>query len=81
MDLSGARWRKSSRSADNGGECVELALIWRKSSRSGDNGGECVELASQPGVVAVRDSKDSDGGVLLLPRDTFRRLTDRIKEG
>jgi len=25
MDLSGARWRKSSRSAPNGGECVEVA--------------------------------------------------------
>ncbi|MER7270278.1 DUF397 domain-containing protein [Micromonospora carbonacea] len=24
-DLSGARWRKSTRSAGNGGECVEVA--------------------------------------------------------
>ncbi|MFI6824081.1 DUF397 domain-containing protein [Micromonospora sp. NPDC050187] len=24
-DLTGARWRKSSRSAGNGGECVEVA--------------------------------------------------------
>ncbi|MFF5247745.1 DUF397 domain-containing protein [Streptosporangium sp. NPDC000095] len=25
MDLSGAVWRKSSRSSDNGGQCVEVA--------------------------------------------------------
>jgi hypothetical protein len=25
MDLSGARWRKSSRSGGNGGNCVEVA--------------------------------------------------------
>ncbi|WFE37079.1 DUF397 domain-containing protein [Micromonospora sp. WMMD998] len=25
MDLSGARWRKSSRSSGNGGACVEVA--------------------------------------------------------
>ncbi|MBW4705284.1 MULTISPECIES: DUF397 domain-containing protein [unclassified Micromonospora] len=25
VDLSGARWRKSTRSAGNGGECVEVA--------------------------------------------------------
>ncbi|GAA4225196.1 DUF397 domain-containing protein [Actinomadura meridiana] len=27
MDLSTARWRKSSRSSNNGGDCVELARI------------------------------------------------------
>lgn len=25
MDLTGAEWRKSSRSGDNGGDCVEVA--------------------------------------------------------
>jgi Domain of unknown function (DUF397) len=37
-------WRKSTRSGDNGGNCVEVAP-WRKASRSGDNGGDCVEVA------------------------------------
>jgi hypothetical protein len=48
-DLSTARWRKSSRSSGQGGECVELACLhtasWRKSSRSSGQGGNCVELA------------------------------------
>nr|WP_219531072.1 DUF397 domain-containing protein [Nonomuraea guangzhouensis] len=26
MDLSAAAWRKSSRSSDNGGQCVEVAM-------------------------------------------------------
>ncbi|WP_328339216.1 DUF397 domain-containing protein [Micromonospora sp. NBC_00421] len=39
---------------------------WRKSSRSGDEGA-CVELAPLPGRVAIRDSKDPTGPVLLFP--------------
>ncbi len=47
---------------------------WRKASRSGENGGNCVELAkaADASVVAVRDSKDPDGPVLLLTRVALR---------
>ncbi|MER7542004.1 DUF397 domain-containing protein [Actinomadura sp.] len=49
---------------------------WRKSSYSGSNAAECVELANVAGaagsVVAVRDSKDPDGPVLLLTRTALR---------
>ncbi|WP_021591486.1 DUF397 domain-containing protein [Actinomadura welshii] len=45
---------------------------WRKSSRSTSNGGDCVELADVAGVVAVRDSKDPGGPVLLLTRAALR---------
>ncbi|MEU5995636.1 DUF397 domain-containing protein [Spirillospora sp. NPDC047418] len=47
---------------------------WRKSSYTGSNGGNCVELADVAGaaVVAVRDSKDPDGPVLLLTRAALR---------
>ncbi|WJK42663.1 DUF397 domain-containing protein [Solwaraspora sp. WMMA2056] len=63
----GLQWRKSSRSGDTGGNCVEVAAVWRKSSRSTDNGGNCVEVAGNlPGRVLVRDSKDRDGGTLAF---------------
>ena len=45
---------------------------WRRSSYSGSNGGNCVELADVAGAVAVRDSKDPDGPVLLLTRGALR---------
>lgn len=49
---------------------------WHKSTHSGPNGGECVELADVAGAVAdavaVRDSKDPDGPVLLLTRAALR---------
>lgn len=45
---------------------------WRKSSRSGSNGGDCVELTGLPDAVALRDSKDPDGPVLLLTRTALR---------
>ncbi|MFA1540523.1 DUF397 domain-containing protein [Actinomadura monticuli] len=48
-------------------------VTWRKASRSGENGGDCVELAGVAGaVVAVRDSKDPDGPVLVLTRAALR---------
>lgn len=81
MELSDVRWRKSKRSGDNGGNCVELGAVWRKSSRSADNGGHCVELAAPQGFVAVRDSKDPEGGVLVFPRGTFRRFAEGLKAG
>lgn len=61
-DFTGARWRKSSRSASSG-ECVELA--WRKSSHSATSG-DCVELAHTEAVFGVRDSKNVAGPVLAL---------------
>ncbi len=46
---------------------------WRKSSHSGSNGGDCVELTDAAStVVAVRDSKDPHGPVLLLTRAALR---------
>ncbi|MFI1163121.1 DUF397 domain-containing protein [Streptomyces sp. NPDC020801] len=74
--LTGARWRKSNYSGDQGGSCVECAplgpLAWRKSSYSSDQGGECVEIAEAPCVtVAVRDSKTPTGPVLTLAPTAF----------
>ncbi|OLT30291.1 DUF397 domain-containing protein [Actinomadura sp. CNU-125] len=56
------------------------SAVWRKARVSGENGGACVELASVSGLVAVRDSKDPDGGKLLIARGEFRRLAEVLKE-
>lgn len=41
--------------------------VWRKSTRSDNGGSTCVEVATNlPGVVGVRDSKDSQGPVLTF---------------
>jgi hypothetical protein len=52
---------------------------WRKAGHSTSNGGACVEVASAPGAVAVRDSKDPQGPVLVVPLAHFRHLTDTLK--
>ncbi|MER6814782.1 DUF397 domain-containing protein [Spirillospora sp. NPDC000708] len=80
MDLTHIRWRKSSYSASNGGNCVELAgLSWRKSGHSGENGGDCVEMADAAGAVAVRDSKDPDGPVLVVTRAALRSAVNSAR--
>ncbi|MGX1884629.1 DUF397 domain-containing protein [Streptomyces sp. NPDC055287] len=73
--LTGAQWRKSSYSGDQGGDCVECAPLgaaaWRKSSYSSDQGGECVEIAEGACLVAVRDSKDPEGPAFTVSRTAF----------
>ncbi|MFC7548001.1 DUF397 domain-containing protein [Plantactinospora sp. GCM10030261] len=46
--------------------------VWRKSSRSDNNGGACVEVAFLGHAVAVRDSKNPDGGAILLKCSQWR---------
>ena len=80
MDLTGVSWRKSSYSAGNGGDCVEVAGVWRKSSYSGGNGGDCVEVAAAlPDAIAVRDSKDSDGPKLIFTPADWAAFTAAIR--
>ena len=53
---------------------------WRKSSRSGDNGGNCVEVARNlPGIVAVRDSKNAGGPVLIVSRNDWASFITRLR--
>ena len=53
---------------------------WRKSSRSGDKGGACVEVACNlPGIVAVRDSKDPGGPVLIVSRNDWASFITRLR--
>jgi len=82
MDLTHAVWRKSSYSAGNGGNCVEVAEVWRKSSYSGSNGGNCVEVATAlPAAIAVRDSKDPDGPRLIFTPQDWATFTAAIRSG
>ncbi|AWK08337.1 DUF397 domain-containing protein [Streptomyces spongiicola] len=65
-DPTGARWRTSSYSSDQGGECVEClplgGAVWRTSSYSGDQGGDCVACAPLGGAVWRTSRHSSDQG-------------------
>ncbi|WP_043183182.1 DUF397 domain-containing protein [Streptomyces sp. NRRL F-5123] len=74
---SALRWSKSSYSAGNNNDCVEVAWVkssyssndgpacvevgWTKSSHSTNDGPECVEVKASDEEILVRDSKDPDG--------------------
>lgn len=59
LDLSGAKWRKSTRSGYNG----------------------CVEVAFVDGHVAIRDSKDRQGPVLLFTAAEWRAFLAGTRDG
>jgi hypothetical protein len=42
-------------------------MKWRKSSRSNASQANCVEISLAPDAVAVRDSKNTGGPVLIFP--------------
>ena len=51
--------------------------IWRTSTRSGN--GNCVEVAANlPSVVAVRDTKDRTGPVLIFGHADWKAFTVRL---
>jgi Domain of unknown function (DUF397) len=55
---------------------------WQTSGRSGSNGGQCVEVARNlPGVVAVRDSKDRGGPVLVFSRAAWAAFLAAVRNG
>ncbi|MFI8853578.1 DUF397 domain-containing protein [Streptomyces sp. NPDC053499] len=59
-DLSGARWRASSYSNPDGGNCVEVADGF-------------------PGVVPVRDSKDTARRPLVFPTSAWAAFVAEVK--
>ena len=71
MDLTGAAWRKSSFSGGNGGACVEVAILPGAAVKGdGEAGG---------GVVALRDSKNPTGPVLVFTVDEWRTFTAAVR--
>ena len=55
---------------------------WHKSSYSNGNGGACVEVAGNlRDVVAVRDSKDQEGPVLVVTSDEWEAFTAGVRGG
>jgi predicted secreted Zn-dependent protease len=83
MDISDLTWRKSSYSGANG-NCVEVAHVptWRKSSYTSASGGNCVEVAQFPAAsIAVRDSKDPEGPMLVFSSGEWRTFIAGMKAG
>lgn len=88
MDLSRAAWRKSSYSGGTTSNCVEVAgnlradltrAGWRKSTYSSGTGSNCVEVAGNlRAVVAVRDTKNRDGGTHLVAAPAWRSFVAAV---
>lgn len=75
-----ATWRKSTYSGASGGDCLEVGTNWRKSTHSGGSGGDCLEvLDGVPEVVPVRDSKVSDGPVLMFRVAAWQSFVDDLR--
>jgi Domain of unknown function (DUF397) len=52
---------------------------WRKSTKSGSHG--CVEVARVAGRVAIRDSKDQSGPMLLVTLAEWKAFITGIRSG
>ncbi|GAT81538.1 hypothetical protein BU52_07795 [Streptomyces sp. F-3] len=48
---------------------------WFKSSYSGSEGDNCIEVALRPGIVLVRDSKDTRKQPLTVSPDAWTAFT------
>jgi hypothetical protein len=57
------------------------AAVWRKSSRSGPWTDNCVEVAFVDGAIAVRDSKNPMGSVLVFTPSEWDAFVAGAKDG
>ncbi len=74
MDLSRAQWRKSRRSGNNGGHCVEVTTL----------PGRDVTVAnksSEGEVFVVRDSKNPERAPLVFTRAEWDAFVAGVKDG
>ncbi|MGW0731075.1 DUF397 domain-containing protein [Streptomyces sp. NPDC002851] len=83
IDLSTVAWRKSSYSNGQGADCVEVADLpdlWRKSSYSNGDGADCLEVRDDlPGLIPVRDSKNTEGPVLVFPAAAWAAFVHELR--
>jgi hypothetical protein len=68
MDLSGAAWRKSSYSGEDGGARIEIAFP--PGSKEGSDH-----------VIAMRDGSDPDSPALIFTPDEWRAFTAGVNDG
>ncbi|MFA1544585.1 DUF397 domain-containing protein [Actinomadura monticuli] len=54
---------------------------WRKASQSSSTGSDCIEVAAIRDVIAVRDSKNPEGPMLVFDRDAWAQLAERVNGG
>jgi hypothetical protein len=58
----------------------QIEPLWLKSTYSGNGGSDCVEVARNlPSVVAVRDSKNPDGPVLVVSQDGWASFITSLR--
>lgn len=55
-------------------------LAWLKAESSSHNG-QCVEIASTADKIAIRDSKDPDGPILIYTLAEFEAFLDGARSG
>ncbi|MEU0516843.1 DUF397 domain-containing protein [Streptosporangium sp. NPDC006007] len=71
-DLSGAVWRKAALSSDNGGNCVEVAVV------------EAIGAGHKAGLgslYVLRDSKNPEGPKLFFTRSEWDAFVGGVKLG
>jgi predicted RNA-binding protein with TRAM domain len=79
--LSVVRWSKSSHSAAQNANCVEVGEAWHKSSYSAPKNANCVEVAGAPREVLVRDTQNRGDGHLAFSAVEWAAFVKGAREG
>jgi Domain of unknown function (DUF397) len=61
-------------------EAERAGLAWLKAQSSTHNGA-CVEIAESAGKIAIRDSKDPDGPILVYTPAEFKAFLSGSRNG
>lgn len=77
-DGRGMETDRSGRSTASDAE--RASLVWVK-ARLSTSYGQCVQIASAADGIAMRDSKDPDGPILLYTRAEFKEFIDGARNG